>query len=278
MGGVCYDVSDIDARSACQRYKGGSASLFHSDSCSPSELLAVVGAGSDCRALGSQISSNVWGVLIDGECRDISDTDFATACERFGHSPTGGGSTKLYHSDRCEGEVLAAIGPAADCRRIGEQVSSRVWGVKLGGHCYDVSDTDARTACERYKGETKLFHSDRCDASELLASIGSRSDCAALGAQISSRVWAIEIDGQCHDISDVDMRTACERFGGGVALYHSDRCEPSELLSLVGSETDCAALGAQISSRVWGVKIDGECIDISDTDVRDACQRYGAGL
>jgi hypothetical protein len=108
----------------------------------------------------------------------------------------------------------------------------------------EVESTVSSSQAESTGGSVALFHSDRCDTSELLATIGPATSCASLSAQISSRVWGVRIDGQCLDVTDTDVGAACERFkGGGAAIFHSDRCEASELLASLGPGSDCDALG-----------------------------------
>jgi hypothetical protein len=74
-----------------------------------------------------------------------------------------------------------------------------------------------------------------------------------------------------------------ERNGGSdrgtVSFYHSDSCAQGELLRTVSvgiSAESCARLGNVITTRVWGVRMDGGCIDISDTDFNTACLRYAS--
>jgi hypothetical protein len=55
--------------------------------------------------------------------------------------------------------------------------------------------------------------------------------------------------------------------GGSVELYHSDSCS-SELIATVSYASDCTSLK---SARAWGVKINGQCYDISDVSGDIAC-------
>lgn len=93
------------------------------------------------------------------------------------------------------------------------------------------------------------------------------------------RTWGVKVRGVCSDISDEDTPKACVKYKAAGSLdatffYHSDRCEPSELLAAVDGNTDCDKLVQVENDRVWGVVSDGQCIDISDMDMKAACQRY----
>ena len=57
-----------------------------------------------------------------------------------------------------------------------------------------------------------------------------------------------------------------------VELYHSDRCT-SDLIGRVSNTTNCqdAFAGA---ATTWGVKIDGQCMDISDISSIKACELF----
>jgi hypothetical protein len=66
--------------------------------------------------------------------------------------------------------------------------------------------------------------------------------------------------------------------GGKVEYFHNDRCESSLLATVSSSVGDrvetCKALQATISDNVWGVRVNGNCSDISDTDFYSACMRF----
>ena len=63
--------------------------FYRSDHCSQ-DLLTTINFGTNleqnkqrCEARAQQISQNVWGVKYNGECVDIRDTNFLSACEQF---------------------------------------------------------------------------------------------------------------------------------------------------------------------------------------------------
>ena len=121
--------------------------MYHSDSCS-SELIARVNATTNCRELGA--NQIVWGVKIDGVCQNITDMPMVSACEAFA-AVFSGGSTKLYHSDSCSGELVAIVSPNTNCDQLSRHVTSPVWGVESRGRCENISDSDFLTACRRFK-------------------------------------------------------------------------------------------------------------------------------
>ncbi len=49
----------------------------------------------------------------------------------------------------------------------------------------------------------------------------------------------------------------------------SDSCADDRIVASVGPDTDCNTFSD--SDRAWSVKVNGQCIDISDTTVRKAC-------
>ncbi len=65
-----------------------------------------------------------------------------------------------------------------------------------------------------------------------------------------------------------------------VEFYHDDgKCEPAKLLIKVKvgtSEQRCGILASTVSDRVWGIKIEGRCADISDLDFLPACTQYAS--
>lgn len=125
-------------------------------------------------------------------------------------------------------------------------------------------------------GNVSLYHSDNC-SSDLIANLRPGFDCSLIA---DKRVWGIRINGQCEDISDMDGSAACIAFKAAgsnraIQLYHSDNCQDS-LIATVDRRTDCSELARVISERVWGIRVDGVCSDISDTDIETACRTFGA--
>ncbi|MEZ4815758.1 MAG: hypothetical protein R3A80_11210 [Bdellovibrionota bacterium] len=72
--------------------------------------------------------------------------------------------------------------------------------------------------------------------------------------------------------------------GGGsdqyIEFYHDDgQCDLSNLIKRVRfgiSTSGCTQASQSVTQRVWGVKIDGVCSDISDIDFLVACNRYAS--
>ena len=129
-------------------------------------------------------------------------------------------------------------------------------------------------------GKTALYHSDSCNESDLIVNLRSGTDCSSSVLTSAQRTWGVKVRGVCSDISDEDTPKACVKYkaaGSAEAtfFYHSDSCQPSELLAAVDSQTDCDKLVQVENDRVWGVvDSEGKCIDISDMDMKAACQRY----
>jgi len=251
-------------------------SIYGSDNCT-SGLVAVVSSTTDCTTLGG---TSAWGVRVGGRCFDISDTNATTACNRFKGAATSE-AIGIFNSDNCSSSALAFVNETTDCASVGAGLSS-AWGVMINGVCNDISDAPFVSTCERFKsqvpGGVELFNSDNC-SSGLLASIGERTDCDRLASTTSSSVWGVRFGGVCHDVPDTSAKRACEAFKAaaspaGVKLYNSDNCS-SSLAGVVNSTTNCASFAANVSSNIWGISIDGECSDISDTNALTACNRFG---
>lgn len=129
------------------------------------------------------------------------------------HPPVNGSQVDLYHSDSCSGELLGRVNSYTQCESAFGS-SQSTWAVKIDGQCMDVSDMPSVKACEIFKGSNlsrgvKIFHSDSC-SSNLLAIVNYTTNCSSLEGLSSA--WAIEVNGQCQDISDMPAVQACERF------------------------------------------------------------------
>lgn len=186
---------------------GGSAVLYRSDRCD-SSMVAIINPGTSCNGLGSQ---NIWGVKLNGQCLDISDAPANQVCERF---KAGGRGSQLFRSDNCTSNAMASIGPETNCKAMGRD---NIWAARVGGECGDISDSPFEDTCERFKAGNDgvlLYKSDSCSSKELVGSVGFGSDCTAAGVRNGPRVWAVKIQGQCEDISDMNFEEACKRFGG----------------------------------------------------------------
>ncbi len=127
--------------------------------------------------------------------------------------------------------------------------------------------------------KTALYHSDSCNEGDLIANLRSGTDCSSQAMTSAQRTWGVKVRGTCYDVSDLETPTACVKYkaagnASATLFYHSDSCQTSELMAAVDETTDCEALAKVSSDRVWGVVTDGQCIDISDMDLKEACSRY----
>lgn len=143
--------------------------------------------------------------------------------------------------------------------------------------CGGASPTPPPPQPNPYK--TALYHSDSCGESDLIVNLRSGTDCSSNTINSAPRTWGVKVRGTCHDISDVESDIACVKYKAASSsyatlFYHSDRCQESELIAAVDESTDCEALARAENDSVWGVVIDGQCIDISDTGMKAACERY----
>jgi hypothetical protein len=187
--------------------------IYKSDSCN-GELLANVTSQTDCGRF-SESGSDAWGIKLDGRCYNITDRSLGSACRQF-KAASSYGAVKLFKSDSCSNELIAFVDRFSDCSDHSSS-GSDVWGVEIGGTCYNVEDMSARVACNRFAGgfvpgAVKAFKSDSCSGN-LIASFHNRTRCDELPAS-GNDVWAVEIDGTCQNITDTSLQQACIRFGG----------------------------------------------------------------
>ncbi len=65
-----------------------------------------------------------------------------------------------------------------------------------------------------------------------------------------------------------------------VEFYHDDgRCELDNLMKRVRfgiTSEGCQRAAQGVTKNVWGVRVNGVCSDISDTDFLSACTKYAA--
>lgn len=119
-------------------------------------------------------------------------------------------SIELYRSDSCSSELVGTLRQDMNCSAI---ANSRVWGMKIDGKCFDIHDMSGAEVCQAFvaahnPNALELYKSDSC-SSELVGMVDARTDCRSLP---SKRVWGIKRNGVCHDITDMDLPQACERF------------------------------------------------------------------
>ena len=84
--GQCFDVRDMNSDAACHLFRAGgtydAVGLYNSDTCS-SDLVAFVDSKTQCAQLASYVNVRIYGIQSQGQCSDIADSDFNSACERF---------------------------------------------------------------------------------------------------------------------------------------------------------------------------------------------------
>jgi hypothetical protein len=195
--------------------------------------------------------------------------------EGTGDRPVG--LISLYGSDSCNGELVANLRSRTSCLDL---PNNSVWGVKINGVCLDVDDTDAVTACKRFKGgllspsSPVLYNSDTC-RDKAVAIIANRTDCDQLGI---ANVWGVKIGDQCINSEDTNVKTACINFkaagerGPKLNIYRNDRCQGS-LVAVASSRTVCSDLINFASA--WGISdSQGQCQDISDTTIQQTCTSF----
>lgn len=82
----------------------------------------------------------------------------------------------------------------------------------------------------------------------------------------------------------VDVIEYNDGGGGGsqnyVEFYHDDgQCYSGNLIAKVPdgvSDLRCERLAEGVRDRVWGIKLYGDCMDISDSDFVSACKRFAS--
>lgn len=183
--------------------------FYRSDSCS-SELVAVVNPMTDCsRYAGAE---RVWAIRVNGRCEDIDDTTTENACRIFQNA---GDTTavKVYKSDSCRDSLSGIFSTYTDCNTLSDS-GNGAYAIMVGNKCTDISDMTLKKSCNAFKAistprAVKFYRSDSC-SDELVAAVDRYTNCESLVGL--DRVWAIETNGQCQDISDLDAVSACQRF------------------------------------------------------------------
>ncbi|MBT4791497.1 MAG: hypothetical protein HON90_07995 [Halobacteriovoraceae bacterium] len=212
-------------------------------------------------------------------------------------------NVELYHDDgRCKSRnYIQSIGPRTSCNTLYGR--KNVWGIKVNGVCENITDVDAVSACEMYKyshipvnrvSTVQLYHDDgSCRASKLIANVDRYTNCNEM--RHHERVWGVRVNGVCQDITDMDADRACEAYKPvstvrvprhvpttrptttpvtPVRLYKDDgQCRSDKFVGKVTQQTVCAEMYSR-SQRVWGVRVNGQCMDITDTDAVSACRDY----
>jgi len=266
-------AEDLRADRVCRTGgPGGSGVALYgtTDSCSGSPI-AVVRENTRCENFGNE---SVWSIAINGACQDVPDTTLREACRTYKGAASA--SIKIYSSsDRCSGEVGAYVSPSTNCASLG---NGPAWSVMKDGVCTDIRDTTLAEACRQFQGAigpsvTIYGGSDRCQG-EVAAYANATTNCASLG---SGSAWSVKIEDECIDITDTTLSAACEMHKGAlgphIRIYgNTDRCQ-GEVSAFVNASTDCDSLSS--SAQAWSIFANGTCTDIADTNLRDACRRFG---
>jgi hypothetical protein len=267
-------ADDLRADRVCRSGGLGGGVLLYgrSDSCSGSPI-AAVRENTRCESLGTD---SVWSISVNGECSDVPDTNLRDACTKY-KGALGNGFQIYSRSDSCSGEVGAWVNASTNCDSLG---SGSAWSVKKNGVCTDIRDTTLADACRQFQGGigpsiTVFGRSDSCSG-EVAAFVNASTNCSTLG---SGSAWSVKVEDQCFDITDTTVSAACEMYRGAIGPHvriygRSDSCS-GEVSAFVNSSTDCETLSS--SASAWSIFADGRCTDISDTNLRDACRRFGGG-
>lgn len=189
---------------------GGNIEIYQSDSCSGS-LVGTANVNTNCSSKFST-AGQAWGIRVNGECVNIADTTAVKACESF-KAASDGRATLIYASDSCSSNAIAAISSNSSCENL-EKNSTNAWGIKIGDTCHNIQDTSPAKACNVYKAASnpaaiEIYASDSCSSS-LTAIVDYNTRCESLRGL--PQAWGIKINGQCQNISDTDIVTACERY------------------------------------------------------------------
>ncbi len=190
--------------------------------------------------------------------------------------PQPGDQVEMFKSDSCNGSLVGIVNPGTNCQSYSG--AAAVWAIKVNGKCMDTLDMNAAQACETFKGAgnpntLKTYKADSCNGS-LSAVISTHTNCESLSTDSSA--WAVNIGGVCKDMVDTSPKMACRSLRGAaspnnVEIYKSDSCNGS-LVAIVDRYTQCHSLSGM--AQAWAVKINGQCQDISDTDIVSACDRF----
>lgn len=156
-----------------------------------------------------------WGMKVNGRCENIVDMSAEAACEAFkvlDQAPRD--IVRLYRSDSCTGPLTGILSLNERCESVSSSLGD-VWAISINGRCQNIKDTSAAKACYALKGMSspsaiKIYTSDNCSSGTLVSYVDSRTRCENLRGM--SDAWGIEINGQCENIADTDIASACERF------------------------------------------------------------------
>src|SRR5262249_23930859 len=111
--------------------------------------------------------------------------------------------------------------------------------------------------------------SDSCEASAAILTVRDTTDCLTLSA--TDPAWSISVNGQCRNIPHTNVPAARPppQPNNTIIYGRSDSCEAETAVARVTPDTDCLRFSA--TDVAWSVSVNGQCRNISDTNVRAAC-------
>lgn len=183
--------------------------MFQSDSCN-GDLIGIINATTECSRFSG--AGNVWAIRVNGKCQDIDDTNAVNACRMYQHAGNPQ-AIRVYKSDSCSDSLSGIFSSYSNCESLPND-GRNAWAIMAGGRCQDIADTTLTLSCRAFKAintphAVKLYHSDTCRES-MVAAVDQNTNCDSLNGL--ENVWAIQINGQCQDVVDLDVVTACKRF------------------------------------------------------------------
>ncbi|MCB0392714.1 MAG: hypothetical protein KDD58_15600 [Bdellovibrionales bacterium] len=222
-------------------------------------------------------------ILCSTECKQLKN-DLRVSIKNIDDSCTDSphnSGVKIYNSDSCSNNLLVALTPFSDCEDL-SSTGTEAWGVEVNGVCHNVPDTNLKDACFNFKAASApnsvvIYNSDSCSSSKAMAYVNAASKCGELSNQ-GTQAWAVEVNGECRNFTDVSVQQACINFKSAharaaVEAYHSDSCMPSGLIAVYSPRSKCDDFPGS-GSDVWAIKINGKCENLSDMSLREACNRF----
>jgi hypothetical protein len=141
------------------------------------------------------------------------------------------------------------------------------------------------------RNEVAVYSDDYCTESQKITDIRAHEGCDRLSVIFGqSRAWSVKINGKCVDVPDTSFGQICPSLGDlaraqkprseDLVAYSDDYCTPSAKTVVIDPGVDCNALGGVLrSTRVWSVKLNGQCVDVADTQFSsNLCMQYQDGV
>lgn len=282
----CPRSRKLRAKILNRKRRSPSFAIFDSDQCSDSYLKLTVGPRTNCYQLPNT-PGEADAVWADGKCINIQDTSLRAACLKYnGLLEPPHRRFAIYDSSRCRaGDLKAIVGLETDCAWLSAK-GHDAEGIRVGNKCVDIPDTNQSNACFRYKGMASpprqrvwVYNMDTCRKNNLSAAFSPDTDCAQLPTK-GKAAQGIRVKNKCVNIPDTNVRSACfqyrelgRRKSVQIRFYSNDSCLKTELIGAVSAWTDCSRLPKQ-GRKVEAIKVGKQCIDIDDTNFRDACVKH----